>query len=72
MVVALDPIDLYCRPCGAGDDVMSAQQLESRIRSFVPLVCVLIGIGLILLFSKDSENRVLGAFLVGLGLGDGL
>lgn len=70
MVVALDPIGLYCRPCGAGDDVMSAQQLESHIRSFVPLVCVLIG--LILLFSKDSENRVLGAFLVGLGLGDGL
>jgi len=49
---------------------MTAQQLASRIRSFVPLVCVLIGI--VLLFSGNTENRVLGAFLTGLGLGEGL
>jgi len=49
---------------------MTAQQLASRIRSFVPLVYVLIG--LVLLFSADTENRVLGAFLTGLGLGEGL
>jgi len=70
MVVGSCSFGLRCCLDRAGEDAMTAQQLESRIRSFVPLVCVLIGI--VLLFSGNTENRVLGAFLTGLGLGEGL